>query len=430
MDAITELLSAPVMPWDALICTSQAALQTVRHLLRAEAEYLRWRFGARRVKGPQLPVIPLGVHTGDFEFGADERQRARRDLAIADDEVVALFVGRLSFHAKAHPHAMYVGLQRAAETTGKKLVLLQCGRFANEMIERAFKEGAVRYCPSVRPLFVDGGVSDDYRQSWAASDIFVSLSDNIQETFGLTPVEAMAAGLPVVVTDWNGYKETVRDGVDGFRIPTWMPPAGSGTPFAAAYEAGVDRYDHYCGRTCQLVSVDVRVLVERLADLVTNAGLRRTLGDNGRTRAREVFDWKTVFGRYQSLWAELAAIRAKAHAAGDGARADVPKAAPGRMDPFRVFGSYPTRRIGPATVIRRTADTSAARFGALAADPLFSWGGPALPERSSLDRLLAGLADGDVSCEDAAKAAGLRVGTVIRMVASLAKMGLVRLDDA
>ena len=28
----------------------------------------------------------------------------------------------------------------------------------------------------------------------------------------------MAAGLPVVVSDWDGYRDTVRDGVDGFRI--------------------------------------------------------------------------------------------------------------------------------------------------------------------------------------------------------------------
>jgi glycosyltransferase involved in cell wall biosynthesis len=33
----------------------------------------------------------------------------------------------------------------------------------------------------------------------------------------------MAAGIPVVVSDWDGYKDTVRDGVDGFRIPTFKP---------------------------------------------------------------------------------------------------------------------------------------------------------------------------------------------------------------
>ena len=32
--------------------------------------------------------------------------------------------------------------------------------------------------------------------AWRAADLFVSLSDNVQETFGLTPVEAM--GVPMV----------------------------------------------------------------------------------------------------------------------------------------------------------------------------------------------------------------------------------------
>jgi glycosyltransferase involved in cell wall biosynthesis len=63
------------------------------------------------------------------------------------------------------------------------------------------------------------------------------LSDNIQETFGIVPIEAMAAGLPVVVLDWDGYKNTVRDGIDGFRVPTLMSGAGSQTARAALARA-------------------------------------------------------------------------------------------------------------------------------------------------------------------------------------------------
>ena len=167
------------------------------------------------------------MHCDDFAFAPHERDAARAALGIAADEVVALFVGRVSYHAKAHPHAMYAGLQAAAQRTGRKLVLIQCGWFANEHIKQAFGDGAARTCPEVRALFTDGKDPNRRRQSWAAADLFVSLSDNIQETFGLAPIEAMAAGLPVVVTDWNGYKDTVRDGLDGFRIPTWMlPPDG------------------------------------------------------------------------------------------------------------------------------------------------------------------------------------------------------------
>ena len=64
------------------------------------------------------------------------------------------------------------------------------------------------------------------RDLLAASDLFVSPVDNVQETFGLTPIEAMAAGLPSVVSDWDGYRDTVQHVEHGFRIPTLAPPAG------------------------------------------------------------------------------------------------------------------------------------------------------------------------------------------------------------
>ena len=39
-----------------------------------------------------------------------------------------------------------------------------------------------------------------------ASNLVLSLVDNIQETFGLSIAEAMAAGRPVVASNWNGYE--------------------------------------------------------------------------------------------------------------------------------------------------------------------------------------------------------------------------------
>lgn len=239
MDSIAELMTGPLMPWDALICTSQAVVETVRLHLQAEADYLSWRFGqSQNIHIPRTPVIPLGVHCQDYDFSPDERARARAALDIAEDEVVALFVGRLSFHGKAHPDAMYQGLQAAAQNTGAKLTALQCGWFANDAIEEAFKSGAAMTCPNVRRMFIDGRDAASRNSCWAAADIFISMSDNIQETFGLTPIEAMAAGLPVIVGDWDGYKDTVRDGVDGFRIESRMPAPGLGAALARVHEAG------------------------------------------------------------------------------------------------------------------------------------------------------------------------------------------------
>lgn len=432
MDAITGLLAGPVMPWDALICTSRAVGGTVKVLLEAEIEYLRWRLGPNlNMTLPQLPVIPLGVHCADFEFTPAERASARQALAIAEDEVVALFVGRLSFHAKAHPYAMYRGLQVAAERTGRNVTLLQCGWFANEAIERSFADGAAQFCPGVRALFGDGRDTEVRRRCWAAADLFISLADNIQETFGLTPIEAMAACLPVVVTDWDGYKDTVRDGVDGFRIATWMPPANLGEGFAHAHAAGMDNYDFYCGLTCQTVSLDMQALCERLIDLVAQPELRLRLGAAGRARARADYDWAVVFRQYQELWSQLAALRARAQddAASQVMLQGAPKQAPNRLDPFRSFGHYPTRLLSPQTLVVSAGAYSRANFEQLARHGLFAYAAKALPSADFAEKLFRILADGPLTAAELSRRASVDVGVVLMSAACLAKMGLVRLDS-
>jgi len=47
---------------------------------------------------------------------------------------------------------------------------------------------------------------------------------HLRKTFGLTPIEAMAAGLPLSRERRDGYMDTVRDGEDGPRH-TWQAPA-------------------------------------------------------------------------------------------------------------------------------------------------------------------------------------------------------------
>jgi glycosyltransferase involved in cell wall biosynthesis len=424
MDAITDMVAAPVMPWDALICTSTAVLDTLRTVLAQQREYLGWRLGVPVAPPmPQLPVIPLGVHCDDFRIAPAQRAQARQALGIAPDDIVALFVGRLSFHAKAHPHAMYAALQRAARESGRRWVLLQCGWFANAPIEQAFRQGAAQACPDVRCLFTDGRDEAARRRSWAAGDVFLSLSDNVQETFGLTPVEAMAAGMPVVVTDWDGYRDTVRDGVDGFRIPTWLPPAGIGEDLAAAHEAGADSYDLYCGLTSHHASVDHNALAQRLVDLATQDGLLQRLGAAGQERARQHYDWAVVFRRYQELWRELDRVRTGAGAT----TAGVPRAAPGRMDPFRAFAGYPSHTLQADTRVLAQPGAAAASYEALASDPLFNYGARLMPTPQQVDLLLAALGRDAVSVGQLAQALGLTLPRTLRAVAVLAKMGLLRL---
>ncbi len=428
MDAIVSVLNEPVMPWDALICTSHAVASTVTILIQSQLDYLRWRYGSPfKHTLPQLPVIPLGVHSNDFCFTAEYRAAARRSFRLSDDEVVLLFVGRLSFHAKAHPHPMYLGAQSAFERTGKKIVLLQCGWFGNPEIESAFKQGAKDICPDVRTIFVDGRDAEVRRQSWAAADVFVSLSDNIQETFGLTPIEAMAAGLPAVVTDWNGYKDTLRHGVDGFRVPTWMPPPSTGERFARSYEAGVQNYDLYVGTTCQTISLDLPAFVGYLCDLISTPELRSKLGESGRRRAREVFDWAVVYAQYQALWLELASIRQTAHRNPEyhPLLRQPPRAAAGRMDPFNTFQSYPTALIQAGTIIFRSPGATSETYRILMASPLFAYG--TLPSAKVVQEMLDRLDPQGQPLASLAEQLRMDLKTMTLAVSLLAKMGLLQL---
>ena len=355
MDSIVELLTAPVQPWDALICTSTAVKDNVEKLLSAQAEHLRRRLGAQRFVTPALPVIPLGIHTADFHFSDAARASARQRIGADSRTLVVLYTGRLSFHAKAHPLAMYQALEIAASRlpAGQKVLLVECGWHANDFIARAFTDAAQAACPSVGTAFLDGRVPENRSTAWASADVFCSLSDNIQETFGIVPIEAMAAGLPVVVSDWDGYKDTVRDGVDGFRVPTVMPAPGLGTDIAYRHALEIDNYDIYCGNACSLVAVDVPATADSFIRLFSSETLRRQMGEAGRSRAVESFDWARIIPRYEALWAELGEIRQRNPAP----TVPDPLAWPARMDPFAAFAAYPTVVITGETRLALTDES-------------------------------------------------------------------------
>lgn len=167
--------------------------------------------------------------------------------------------------------------------------------------------------------------------------------DNIQETFGLAPVEAMAAGLPVVVTDWNGFRDTVEDGVTGFRIPTVM--GGNGNPIAMRYQMGADDYNAYLRGTSQAIAMDIGAAADAYYRLAEDANLRRQMGEAARLRARRVYDWSAIIPQYLALWDEQARIRAKAREFAPLVPGRQP--APTRPDPFMLFADYPTYRLDP-----------------------------------------------------------------------------------
>lgn len=426
MDALTALITAPVQPWDALICTSTAVKNNVERLLQAQADYLKDRLGVSKLVLPQLPVIPLGIHTADFAFSAGEKSAARAALGIDPEALVVLFVGRLSFHAKAHPLAMYQALESAAQASGKKVVLVECGWHANEFIQKAYAEAAQLGCPCVKVITLDGCKAEDRQTAWAGADVFCSLSDNIQETFGIVPIEAMAAGLPVVVADWDGYKDTVRDGIDGFRIPTLMPQAGLGGDLALRHALETDTYDMYCGHTCSLVAVDVQATATAFEQLFQSLELRQRMGEAGRRRARDVYDWAVIIPQYEALWAKLNEMR-QAQAK---SLKPLSHPWPARMDPFYAFASYPTQTLTPQTVLGLVdgdVDTALKRTLAYRRLAMIDFAEVVLPAEVEIRTVLAVAAsEPKTAVELIAGLAVERQPFVLRSLAWLVKLGVLK----
>lgn len=428
MDYLAELPTAPLQPWDALICTSEAVKGNILRILEAAADHLARRLGTRPEPQLQLPVIPLGIHSDDYDVTPSTRATARQALGADDDTLVVLYLGRLSAHAKAHPLAMYQALERATKTLppGRRVLLLECGWFASEAIARSYAKAAALACPGVTVRHLEGRRAESRDMAWAAADIFCSLSDSFQESFGLAPVEAMAAGLPVVVSDWSGYRESVRDGIDGFCIPTLIPPPGAGEVFAIRHALGIDDYDAYSGYAGAHVAVDIDAAARAFAALFASSELRRRMGASGRARARDSYDWRHIMPRYEMLWTELDDIRRRHD------RDAHPWPWPARLDPFHAFQGYATRTLDGVTRFGLADDgLPAARLRLhdyLALGIVKYSLAVSLPE-TGLQAILAAVAEeplttGQIAARFPPKAAGL----VIRAVVFLLKLGLLRVE--
>ncbi|MBL4789672.1 MAG: glycosyltransferase family 4 protein [Kordiimonadaceae bacterium] len=430
MEKIQSLYRSPIMPWDALVCTSQSVLTTVNTILEKEHEVLTWRLGKHaKPKVCQMPVIPLGIHTKNFSRNKKQYLQARSVLNIAKDETVFLYVGRLNPYSKAHPYSMYAGLQEVAKRTGKKITLIECGWYEQDVVKDDMDACKRVACPDVRCIDVDGRNFRDRDGCWAAGDVFVSLSDNVQETFGLTPVEAMAVGMPVLLSDWDGYKELMTDGVEGFKVPTTM--LDETDEFSQSYAAGAV-YGRYCASVSMVTGVDIAVFADRAQKLVESKDLRRKMGAEGQRRAKSVFDWSVVYGSYRELWSELDNIRLSARQMSESKSMleTAPPVAASRMSPSDLFPSYPSVFLSKDVCVKAIPGKTVADFSRLASLKLFTRSKVSLPTTEGVEALLQFLSTVE-SASIAALSKNFKapLSSVKRTVAILIKFGLVTLAE-
>ncbi|MGE5492152.1 MAG: glycosyltransferase [Actinomycetota bacterium] len=228
----------------------------------------------------RVELVPCGFDPEELGPG---RSPLRSQLGIGEKEFVVLQLGRLvprkgidnvirgvaelerSHHIQAR--LLVVG----GESADPDPVLTpEIGRLARIAEEEGIQD---------RVIFTGQRPRGQLRDFYCAADVFVTTP--WYEPFGITPLEAMACGCPVVGSAVGGIRHTVIDSVTGYLVPPNDPIQ----------------------------------LAERLSRLHQNPALSRAFGRAGILRVRSAFTWRRVTAQLARVYAAVINIRGQRRAA-------------------------------------------------------------------------------------------------------------------
>ena len=368
IDYAVRLAHAQLSPADAICCLSHAGLDAFGRLLEAGAAIAGRRYAGR--------LVPLGLGVDDDALDAPaDREAGRRRLQLPPDAVALLVLGRITPAQKMDlAPLLKVFARRIVPEAGRPVVLVIAGGAGEgdvRLLQSLVDAYGVRPHVRVHANFI-GRVKGDLL---AASDVVVSMVDNTQETFGLSVLEALGHGRPVVASRYDGYKDLVDDGVDGYLIDTLWCEAD---PLA-------DLHDIMDPNVAQLIqaqslAVDSEQLADRVLALIGDAERRAAMGAAGQAKVRARYRWSAVIREYEVLWDALAADGARG--AGHAAPAAPPPASTSgdsaALSPASIFRAYPTGFLSP--------DDTLATVPGVAIDPPYTDVAPLL-DAALLERI-------------------------------------------
>jgi D-inositol-3-phosphate glycosyltransferase len=248
---------ADTSPRDRLRLEAQVALGASAIIATCTDE--AGELGAYGVPPEAVQVVPCGVDTGRFRPGGPVAKRGDRPRVLTAGSLVPRTGVATVIEALCHvPDAELVVVGGPGRTElGRDPGALRLRRLATD-------RGVAK-----RVAFTGGVRHEDMPALIRSADVVVSVP--WYGPSGLVPVEAMACGVPVVVSAVGGHLDTVVDGVTGLHVPPRLPSALAG----------------------------------RLRTLLTDPRLGPALGSAAATRMRERYDWSRIAAETEAVYGRL-----------------------------------------------------------------------------------------------------------------------------
>jgi glycosyltransferase involved in cell wall biosynthesis len=215
----------------------------------------------------KLVYIPNAVDTVRFRSPSRGRASVAAEFGWDPAHPIVIAVGRLE------PEKNYELFIQAIDRIRPRFPSIEC-LLAGDGKRRAALASLVGSL-GLGPHVVFAGVRADIPDLLGAADVFVLSS--LKEGLPVSLLEAMAAGKGIVATSVGGIPETIRDGENGFLVP----------------------------------SGDVEALAGGIASLLADEGLRVRLGRSAREDVERDYDLKNVVRRIESLYEETYRKKAK-----------------------------------------------------------------------------------------------------------------------
>lgn len=211
----------------------------------------------------RLGLIYNGIDACEFEASADSRAATRDALSLAPTTLALVIVANL-IQYKGHADLIdALALARPDMLEDWRLIVVGRDDGIQDAIERQAEAAGL----AGNIVFL--GARRDVPALLAAADIGLLVSH--QEGFSNAVIEAMAAGLPMIVTDVGGNAEAVQDKETGLVVPARDPAR----------------------------------LAQAIVALANDPNRRSILGAAGRRRALEFFDFAECVDKYDRLYRAL-----------------------------------------------------------------------------------------------------------------------------